>query len=121
MSQLSIFEFIPGEVETFFTRGAMYSLVPEEFVMEEPIELGDSIIYPGQFVKRLGEKARSNFEMQEGSLLRYCGKIDNLILFSVNHIVSNYYYSFAYVDKNTLVIGSNKGCKDICIQKLELH
>jgi hypothetical protein len=120
LGQLSIFEFLSGQIETFYSHGAMYALAPEEFIFLVPVELGDSVIYPGQFVSQLGEKERSCFSMTEGNLLRFVGRADNLLLFSVNDLVSNYYYAFAYIDRNTLLIGSRKGCKDICIQKLNV-
>ncbi|AEH47113.1 hypothetical protein [Parageobacillus thermoglucosidasius] len=121
MKQLSIFDFIrPDGIDIFFQDGAMYAFAPKGSFAEEPIELGDKIICPGQYVSRLGDKDRTSFRMQEGFYLRYCGKAEKLILFSVNDTESDYYYAFGYVDRNTLVIGSHVGCKDIRVQHLEI-
>ncbi|USK31261.1 hypothetical protein LIT32_26745 (plasmid) [Bacillus sp. CMF21] len=120
MSQLNIFEFITDKVETFFSHGAMYALVPEELIVKESAELGDKVISPGQFIPQLGEKKRTSFEMQEGHFLRYCGKAEGMLLFSVNEEVSNYYYAFAYVDRNTLLIAGKHGGRDIRINKLDI-
>ncbi|KLR75287.1 hypothetical protein ABH20_00925 [Geobacillus sp. T6] len=123
VQQLSIFDFLENEENEqkegfFFTGGAMYAKVSRDKVKEIPTELGDSILYPGDFVQKLGEKARTSFKMQKGYYLRYCGMYDRALLFSVNDFVSDYYYAFYYIDRNTLLICSNAGAKDIRIEKL---
>ena len=121
MKQLTIFDFIKDDEELlFFQKGAMYAKLPKERITNEAVELADKMIYPGQFVYKLGEKKRTSFEMQEGSYLRFVGKTDDLILFSVNDLESDFYYAFAYVDKNTLLICSNSGCRDIRIKKIDI-
>ncbi|ANB66176.1 hypothetical protein GFC29_3858 (plasmid) [Anoxybacillus sp. B7M1] len=120
MKQLSIFDFIRPDIDVFFQDGAMYAFAPKGSFAEEPTKLGDKTIYPGQYVSRLGEKKRSSFWMKEGFYLRYCGKAEKLILFSVNETISDYYYAFGYVDRNTLVIGSRVGCMDIRVQHLDI-
>lgn len=116
--QLTIFDFL--EIDTFFVNGAMYAQVPQEIISLESVELGDGIISPGQFVSELGEKDGTSFKMKEDYFLRYCGKVSNILLFGVNDFQSDYYYAFAYIDKNTLIIGSKNGCRDIHIKKLKL-
>ena len=120
MLQMSIFEFIPDDLETFYQNGAMYAKVAEGSFTEESVKLGDKTLSPGQFVSKLGEKKRSSFEMQEGYLLRYAGKAGKLLLFGVNENTSDYYYAFGYVDPYTLVIGGKHGCKDIRLKTLEI-
>lgn len=123
MQQLTIFDFLENKEHEqregfFFTGGAMYAKVSRDKVKAVPVELGDDILYPGEFVKQLGEKKRTSFRMQKGYYLRYCGKYDRAILFSVNDFVSDYYYAFYYIDRNTLLICSDVGAKDIRIEKL---
>jgi hypothetical protein len=118
--QMTIEEVLGTDIEkTFFQSGAMYAKVLDDELERSSIELGDGILRPSEFVARLGEKDRTSFIMQEGNYLRYCGRYGRLILFSVNDFVSDYYYAFIYIDKNTLLLCSNEGCKDIRIQKLE--
>jgi len=58
--------------------------------------------------------------MEQGYYLRYVGKSADYILFSVNDLISDYYYAFGYVNKNTLVItGRGKG-KDVRLNTLEV-
>lgn len=123
MQQLTIFDFLENEEHEqregfFFTGGAMYAKVSGDKVKAVPVELGDGILYPGDFVKQLGEKVRTSFRMQKGYYLRYCGMYNRALLFSVNDFVSDYYYAFFYIDRNTLLICSNAGAKDIRIEKL---
>lgn len=123
MQQLTIFDFLENEEHEqqegfFFTGGAMYAKVSRDKVKAVPVELGDGILYPGDFVKQLGEKARTSFRMQKGYYLRYCGKYDRALLFSVNDFVSDYYYAFYYIDRNTLLICSDAGAKDIHVERL---
>ncbi|QPA33413.1 hypothetical protein [Thermaerobacillus caldiproteolyticus] len=123
MQQLTIFDFLENEENEqqegfFFTGGAMYAKVSRDKVKAVPVELGDGVICPGDFVKQLGEKARTSFRMQKGYYLRYCGMYDRALLFSVNDFVSDYYYAFYYIDRNTLLICSDAGAKDIRIERL---
>lgn len=118
--QMTIEEALGMDLEkTFFLDGAMYAKLSDDEVEKAAIELGDTTLRPGEFVSRLGEKERTSFNMQYGNFLRYCGRYGRLILFNVNDFVSEYYYAFGYIDKNTLVIGSDTGMRDIRIQKLQ--
>jgi hypothetical protein len=56
--------------------------------------------------------------MQKGYYLRYCGMYDRALLFSINDFVGDYYYAFYYIGRNTLLICSDAGAKDIRIEKL---
>jgi hypothetical protein len=122
VKQLSIFDFLENQEHEhpegfFYTGGAMYVKVSRDKVKAVPVEL-DGILYPGDFVKQIGEKERTSFSMKEGYYLRYCGMFERAILFSVNDFVSDYYYAFYYIDRNTLLICSNAGARDVRIEKL---
>lgn len=58
--------------------------------------------------------------MEQGYYLRYVGKSGDYILFSVNDLISNYYYAFGYVNKNTLVIICNGKGRDIRLNTIEV-
>ncbi|MGC4375908.1 hypothetical protein WD019_03050 [Fictibacillus sp. Mic-4] len=118
MSQLDIFDILDGNPKVFFKYGAMYARVIDG-IQPVPVELGDGTLYPGEFVSKLGDKKRTSFEMGKGYYLRYCGMVDSLLLFSVNEFVSDFYYAFHYIDRNTLVVGSHKGVRDIRISRLK--
>lgn len=62
---------------TFYQYGAMYANVERDLIRPDPVELGDGVLFPGEFVQRLGEKARSSFEMREGHYLRYLGMVED--------------------------------------------
>lgn len=85
-----------------------------------PVELGDGILRPGEFVSRLGEKQRSSFEMQDGFYLRYEGRIGKTLLFNVNNYKNDdIFYAFNYISPTKLlVVGRGKGW-DINIEHLE--
>ena len=104
--------------------GASYAkLEPGEELDLTPVPLGDLIIKPGDFVNKLGHKARSMFEMKEGWYLRYLGRVDRKLLFDTNTKSCDpkgWAYAFDYVDRNTLLVGSTKGCSDIKIQTIEI-
>lgn len=103
--------------------GAMYAEIEDEEIEPSPIELGDKILIPGQFINKLGEKKRTSFEMKEGWYLRFVGKVDEHLLFDTNcdsESNKKMYYCFAYIDKNTPLIGSQTGCRDVRIEKLEV-
>lgn len=101
--------------------GAMYLETEGERIERVPVELGNSIIYPGKFVKKLGDINRTSFEMQDGWYLRYQGKVEEHIIFDTNcDSDSNIYYAFAYIDRNTLLICGNSGCRDIRINEVEI-
>lgn len=124
MEQIS-FKFEPDEIELFYQNGAMYAYAPGAPFEEVPVELGDQILFPGQYVKRLGEKKRSRFVLEDGYLLRYVGKAKNsknytILLFSVNDTESDYYYAFFYIDRNTLAIIGDGFGRDIRLQTLEV-
>lgn len=105
-----------------FYSGAMYVEIEDEKIKKSSIELGDKILLPGQFVNKLGEKERTSFEMQEGWYLRYVGKFEQYILFDTNCDTENkkMYYCFIYIDKKTLLIGNQVGCRDVRIGDLEV-
>ncbi|TDT63408.1 hypothetical protein [Fonticella tunisiensis] len=103
-------------------------LEDDEKIIEKPVELGDKLLVPGDFVKKIGEKERSSFEMQEGYFLKYMGYVESEygkdLLFGTNVISADtrrFYYSFAYIDKNTLLVqGNQTGFWDIRVEKLEV-
>lgn len=100
----------------------------DEKIIEEPVELGDKLLIPGDYLNKIGEKKRSNFEMQDGYYLKYLGYVESEagkdLLFGTNVITTDtrrIYYSFTYVDKNALLIqGSQTGFWDIRVQHLEV-
>lgn len=103
--------------------GAMYAEIEGEEIDSSPIELGDKILNPGKFVNKLGEKKRTSFEMKEGWYLRFVGTVEEYLLFDTNcdsESNKKMYYCFAYIDKNTLLICSQIGCRDVRIEKLEV-
>lgn len=110
-------------METWGQMGAMYAQLNETDVIERrPIELGDGILRPGEWVRQLGEKKRSKFSMQNGYYLRYEGWIEKHLLFGVNHSTNeqDIYYAFAYIDSNLLYVQtSSNGGYDIQIHHLE--
>jgi hypothetical protein len=114
------FKFDSDEIELFKKSGAMYAYAPGKPFEEIPIELGDKIISPGQFIKRLGEKKRSSFEMSDGYFLRYVGKSGDYILFGVNDFEEDYYYAFGYISKNVLVVAGGGTGYDIRLQTLDV-
>jgi hypothetical protein len=100
----------------------------DEQIIVAPVELGDKLLVPGDYVNKIGEKQRTNFEMQDGYYLKYLGYVEDSVgknlLFGTNVISANtrrFYYSFAYSDKNTLLMqGSQYGFWDIRVQRLEV-
>ena len=78
--------------------------------------MGDKILKPGQYIKKIGEKKRTSFEMNDEYFFRYVGKSGDYLLFSVNDFKSDYYYAFGYVNKNTLVMCGNGKRKDLRLQ-----
>jgi hypothetical protein len=101
--------------------GAMYAqLETGDEIERTPVELGDGVLHPGEFVSRLGERKRSSFEMQEGFFLRYVGKIGKTLLFNVNNYEDDdIFYAFNYLSPSKLlVVGRGKGW-DINIEHLE--
>ena len=119
MEQIA-FKFHSDEIEISYIHGAMYAYAPGIPFDAVDIELGDKILKPGEFIHKMGEKARTSFEMEQGYYLRYVGKSGDYILFSVNDLISDYYYAFGYVNKNTLVItGRGKG-RDVRLNTLEV-
>lgn len=105
--------------------GAMYAKVEADRIERKEIQLGDGILVLGEFVKKLGEKKRSSFEMQDGFYLRFEGiahdKYGNeILLFGVNRFVSNcnWYYAFHYIDNETLLVASGGGVWDVRVKRL---
>lgn len=112
-------------MKTFSQFGAMYAEIEEGDRIEPvPVELGDGILSPGEYIRKLGHKARTSFEMKEGHYLRYLGMgregQSAILLFAVDRYeAGRYCYAFNYVDRNTLVIGGRSGCRDIVVRRLE--
>ena len=110
-------------MKVFSVNGAMYVEVEESDILKEPIELGNGVISPGEYVSRLGEKKRSSFEMQEGWYLKYVGRVDDVILFDTNGNgdSGDIYYAFHYINKNLLLVTGGGSGYDIRINELEKH
>ena len=112
-------------MEYGFARGAMYVRLSKEEETEiehVPIELGDGILYPGEFVQKLGDKKRSSFEMKPGNYLRYIGRLskDKLIIFGVNlSDMKGTYYAFHYISRNCLFVSGDGFGYDIRIHQLK--
>lgn len=107
-----------------YFNGAMYVKLEGEKIEVVSVELGDKTLHPGQYVSKLGEEKRTSFEMNDGWYLKYVGKVEDYILFDVNSSslnIDNYYYAFAYVNKNTLLVqGSPIGFWDIRLKSLDI-
>lgn len=100
----------------------MYAKVDDFLIIKKPIELGDGVIHPGEYVNKLGDKYRTSFEMQDGWYLRFAGILDDHLLFRVNaDVFDNIYYAFAYVSKNILLIIGDGFARDIRINKLKTY
>ncbi|MFD1394218.1 hypothetical protein ACFQ40_00140 [Kroppenstedtia eburnea] len=112
-------------MRTFYQMGAMYARIEEgDQIDTSPIELGDGILHPGEWVWKIGEKARTSFEMNKGYYLRFVGSgwegDRRVLLFDVNRSeCSEYCYAFSYADRHTLVIGRGNKFNDIRIQYLQ--
>jgi hypothetical protein len=93
-------------MEVFSQYGAMYAELSESDVIEKkPVELGDGVLLPGEWVRKLGEKKRSSFSMSYGYYLRYAGMVDKTLLFGVNHSTAHpLYYAFHYIDSGYLAV-----------------
>jgi hypothetical protein len=100
---------------TDFQKGAMYAqLEPGEKIEKTPVEIGDGILHPGEFVCRLGKS------LGEGFYLRYEGRIKRILLFSVNNYeVDDCFYAFEYINKTKLLIRQGRNLYDININRLE--
>ena len=111
-------------MEYGFKNGAMYVRLSEEEekkIENVPIKLGDGILYPGEFVQKLGDKERASFEMKPGNYLRYIGRLskDKLIIFGVNSDMDQTYYAFHYISRNCLFVSGNGFGYDIRIHHLK--
>ncbi len=107
-----------------YSAGAMYARLDEgEHLDISPILLGDGVLAVGEYVQKLGEKARSSFEMRDGWYLKYIGQFGGTLFFCPNTTRKDnpytWCYAFQYIDKNTLLIGGRHGMMDIRIPKLE--
>jgi hypothetical protein len=103
-----------------YFKGAMYAKLEGEQIERVPVELGDGILKPGEFVKNLGEKQRTSFEMQDGYFLKYVGRVGKTLLFNVNDYPDDdWYYAFEYISPKVLILGSKGRCKDIRISRLQ--
>ncbi len=111
-------------MQTVMKWGAMYGQLEDgDTITQSAVQLGSYIIVPGDKISRIGEKKRTMFSMQDGFCLVYQGVCDRYLVFTSAPTGCNgdpWYYVFAYVDSTTLLIGSNKGCRDIRIDELEL-
>lgn len=107
MNQLNIFDYLNDDKFTLiYQHGAMYARILDHADIDlVPVVLGDCLLSPGEMISGLGKKKRTSFTLEEGNYLRYCGKINQTLLFSVNDMISIFYYAFHYVDHQTLVIG----------------
>ena len=103
--------------------GAMYGMLEEgEKIRTEAVQLGEQLIVPGDKISKIGRKARSTFEMQDGFWLEYVGRVDRTLLFVSRPTGANgdpWYYAFHYVDPETLIIGSEHGCRDIVPDEIQ--
>ncbi|PTX48295.1 hypothetical protein C8P63_1463 [Melghirimyces profundicolus] len=111
-------------MHTFLQAGAMYAEIEEgDRIQTIPVNLGDTTLYPGEWVRKLGQKKRTSFEMMDGYYLRFCGMGEEqggkVLLFTVNRSQGKTCYAFNYVDRNTLLVGGRQGCSDIIIHRLE--
>lgn len=112
-------------MKTFVQFGAMYAEIEEGDRIEEvPVDLGDGTLHPGEWVQKLGETARTSFEMNDGYYLRYAGmgteNGQKVLLFTVNRSDrGKTCYAFNYIDRRILLIGGHKGCRDIIVNRLE--
>lgn len=109
-----------------FRDAAMYVRLGENEKLDKaPVRLGDGTLKVGEYVKKLGEKKRTSFEMQYGWYLRYKGRFDRVLFFDTNTAKETgdheWHYGFYYIDKNTLLIGGKSGMRDIRINHLEKH
>lgn len=128
--QISIFDIAEEHnVDFFVAKGANYVICPENLISKKPIELGDKILYPGLMINELGDKERTKFSMQENRYLKYAGMLsdEKILLFAPfpytkrNDKFDNCYYSFGYVDRNTLLVFTAKGgARDIRVNTLNL-
>jgi len=105
---------------------AMYVRLSENEKLDKtPVRLGDGILKVGEYVGKLGEKKRTAFEMQDGWYLRYKGQFDEVLFFDTNTADESseheWHYGFYYIDRNTLLIGGNRGLRDIRINHLEKY
>lgn len=112
-------------MQTFYQMNAMYAKIePGDQIDASPVKLGDKVLYPGEWVSKLGETERASFEMNDGYYLRFVGSgmegKHRVLLFAVNRSErEEICYAFNYVNSHTLVIGGRGKCKDIRVQNLE--
>ncbi|MEK5061008.1 hypothetical protein BK126_26195 [Paenibacillus sp. FSL H7-0326] len=110
-------------MHTVMKWGAMYGQLEDgDEISPAAIQLGNQLILPGDRITRIGKKKRSMFSMQDGFYLVYQGICDHHLMFTSEPTGCSgdpWYYSFAYVDSTTLLIGG-KGCMDIRVDDLQL-
>lgn len=117
------------QIQTFYSNGAMYAEANYFKIAKTSVKLGDGILRPRDLVSKLGEKKRSNFEMQDNCYLEYIGRCKDgdgiLLLFKPYPRETlipkriDLYYCFCYIDRNTLLIMGHKGGYDIRIDSLK--
>lgn len=104
--------------------GAMYAELEEGDKVEPSIiQLGELWLYPGDKITKIGKKKRSMFEMEDGFYLVYQGMCESYLLFTSEPTGCDgkpWYYAFAYIDSETLIIGGHKGCYDVKVDELQL-
>lgn len=110
-----------------YQNGAFYvQLEKGEKIEKVPVELGDKILYPGQYIKKLGTQKRTSFEMQEGYFLKYAGRFEHIILFTTNSDIDDYkegliYYAFICTRKDVILMQTtDTGFKDIVINEVDI-
>ncbi|AVX31825.1 hypothetical protein CTH_2282 [Carboxydocella thermautotrophica] len=111
-------------MQIYFGRGAMYAELDEhDELLKVPVELGDRLLYPGDYVCKLGHKKRASFEMKPGFYLKYIGMVKKTLLFGTNAgDTENMFYAFFYINKNKLLVqGTKNGFWDIDVEKLEVY
>jgi len=95
----------------------MYGMLEKgESLRPEAVRLGKQLLIPGARIVKIGSKARTSFEMKDGFYLEYVGLIERTLLFISKPTGANgdpWYYAFHYVDPETLIIGSEHGCRDV--------
>jgi hypothetical protein len=111
-------------MKTTMKWGAMYACLESgDTVAPIVVQLGDQFLMPGDKISRIGKKKRSMFAMQDGFSLVYKGICGSHLIFTSHPTGCDgdpWYYAFAYVSHDTLLIGGGKGCADIKVNDLVL-
>lgn len=129
-------------IQTEFTHGAQYLAFDEPLkLIKEPISQNGFTIYPGDKVIKIGSKARTMFEMNDGFYMEFEGHLlirdkkvaifncpeHNKGLQQINLFdpLVQYRYAFNIIEVEGkfcgFVSGSHKGCWDIIMDDLKLY